>query len=67
MIARDPTATETWLLSLPPTRRQMQWAVAVAVGQVAALAIVAPFAKTQLAEINSFIPAFAGVSGAYGF
>ena len=61
MIARDPTATETWLLSLPPTRRQMRWAVAVAVGQVAALAIVAPFAKTQLAEINSFIPAFAGV------
>ena len=52
MIARDPTATETWLLSQPPTRRQMRWAVAVAVGQVAALAIIAPFAKTQLAEIT---------------
>ena len=61
MIARDPTATETWLLSLPPTRRQMRWAVAVAVCQIAALALVAPFAKAQLAEINAFIPAFGGV------
>ncbi len=61
MVARDPTATETWLLSLPPTRRQMRWAVAVAVGQVAALATIAPFAKTQLVEIDSFIVAFAGV------
>ena len=61
MVARNPTASETWLLSLPPTRRQMRWALAVGVGQVAALAIIAPFAKTQLAEINSFIAAFAGV------
>ena len=61
MLARDPTAAETWLLSLPATRRQIRWAVAVAVGQVAALAIVAPFAKTQLVEINSFIPALGGV------
>ena len=61
MSARNPTVTETWLLSLPPTRRQMRCAVAVAVGQVAALAIVAPFAKTQFAEINSFIAAFGGV------
>jgi PAS domain S-box-containing protein len=61
MIARDPAGTETWLLSLPPTRRQMRWAVAVAICQVAAFAIVAPFAKTQLAEINPFIPAFGGV------
>src|SRR5712671_1985246 len=44
-----------------PRRRQTQWAIAVAVCQVAALAIVAPFAKTQLAEINAFIPAFEGV------
>jgi PAS domain S-box-containing protein len=61
MIARDAAGTETWLLSLPPTRRQMLWAVAVAVCQVVALAIVAPFAKTQLAEINPFIPAFGAV------
>jgi membrane-associated sensor protein len=57
MIARD----QTWLLSQPPTRRQTRWSIAVAVCQVAALAIVAPFAKTQLAEINSFIAAFGGV------
>ena len=61
MIARDPIGAETWLLSLPPTRRQTRWAIAVAVCQVAALALVAPFAKTQLAEINAFIPAFEGV------
>src|SRR5712675_1502689 len=59
--ARGPTGAETWLLSVPPTRRQTRWAIAVAVCQVAALALVAPFARTQLAEINAFIPAFEGV------
>jgi hypothetical protein len=48
-------------LSLPPTHRQTRWAIAVAVCQVAAFALVAPFARTQLAEINAFIPAFEGV------
>jgi PAS domain-containing protein len=61
MIARDPTGAETWLLNLPPTRRQTRWAVAVAVCQVAALALLAPFANIQLARINAFIPVFAGV------
>src|SRR5882762_5108475 len=61
MNARNPTDAETWLLSLPPTRRQIRWAIAVAVCQVAALALVAPFASTRLAEINAFIPAFEGV------
>ncbi len=61
MIGRDPTAAEAWLLSLPPTRRQTWWAIAVAVCQVAALVLVAPFAKTPLAEINAFIPAIEGV------
>jgi PAS domain S-box-containing protein len=61
MNARGPTGAETWLLSAPPTRRQTRWAIAVAVCQVAALALVAPFARTQLAEINAFIPAFEGV------
>src|SRR5713226_9436829 len=60
MNARGPTGAETSLLSLPPTRRQTRWAIAVAVCQVAALALVAPFARTQLAEINAFIPAFEG-------
>jgi PAS domain S-box-containing protein len=48
-------------LSLPPTHRQARWAIAVGVCQVAALALIAPFAKTQLAEINVFIPAVEGV------
>jgi PAS domain S-box-containing protein len=61
MNALGPTGAETWLLSVPPTRRQTRWAIAVAVCQVAALALVAPFARTRLAEINAFIPAFGGV------
>jgi hypothetical protein len=61
MNARGPTGAETWPLSQPPTRKQTRWAIAVAVCQVAALALLAPFAKTQLAEINAFIPAFEGV------
>jgi PAS domain S-box-containing protein len=61
MNARAPTGAETSLLSLPPTHRQTRWAIAVAICQVAAFALVAPFARTQLAEINAFIPAFEGV------
>jgi PAS domain S-box-containing protein len=61
MNERAPTGAETSLLSLPPTHLQTRWAIAVAVCQVAALALVAPFARTQLAEINAFIPAFEGV------
>src|ERR1700761_4124371 len=61
MNARAPTDAETSLLSLPPTHRQTRWAIAVAICQVAAFALVAPFARTQLAEINAFIPAFEGV------
>src|SRR6266446_6894428 len=61
MNERAPTGAETSLLSLPPTHRQTRWAIAVAVCQVAALALVAPFARTQLAEINAFVPAFEGV------
>jgi PAS domain S-box-containing protein len=56
-----PAGAETSLLSLPPTHRQTRWAIAVAVCQVAAFALVAPFARTRLAEINAFIPAFEGV------
>src|SRR5262249_36398486 len=61
MIVHDPARAETWLLSLRPTRRQTQWVVAIAICQVAALALFAPFAKIQLAQNNGFIPAFEGV------
>src|SRR6201994_1676648 len=61
MNERAPTGAETSLFSLPPTHRQTRWAIAVAVCQVAAFTLVAPFARTQLAEINAFIPAFEGI------
>jgi PAS domain-containing protein len=61
MTGRGLTNAETWLLSLPPTPRQTRWAIAVAVCQVAALALIAPFAKTRLAGLNAFIPAFEGI------
>jgi PAS domain S-box-containing protein len=56
MTARDPTNAETWLLSLPPTRRQTRWVIAVAVCQLAGFALLAPFAAVQVRQINGFIP-----------
>src|SRR6185295_10218590 len=61
MSARDPIGAETWLLSLPPTRRQTRWVVAIAACQIAALVLLAPFASIQLGQINGFIPAVGGV------
>ena len=61
MIARDPTGAETWLLSLPPTRGQTRWVAAVAVCQLTALALLAPFAGMPLGQMNGFIPAVEGV------
>ncbi|SED22668.1 MASE4 domain-containing protein [Bradyrhizobium erythrophlei] len=61
MNERAPTDAETSLLSLPPTDRQTRWAIAVAACQVVAFALVAPFARAQLAEISAFVPAFEGV------
>jgi signal transduction histidine kinase len=59
--ARDPSdGTGTWLLGLPPTRRQVWLAVAVAAILVGALAVLAPFTKIPLARFDSFIPAFEG-------
>jgi PAS domain S-box-containing protein len=56
-MARYPTETETWLLSLPPTRRQTQWVIAVAVCQLVVFALLVPFAAVQVRQINGFIPA----------
>src|SRR6202008_4165124 len=61
MIARDLPNTKTLLLSLPPTPRQTRSVIAVAACQLAALVLFAPFAKTPLAAIDSFIPAFEGI------
>src|ERR1700755_1191579 len=64
--ARGLAGAETWLLSVPPTHRQTRWVIAIAVCQVTALALVAPFARTQLAEINAFIPAVGGLTSVTG-
>ena len=61
MIGRDPRGAETWLLSLPPTRRQTRWVIAIAVCQSAALALLAPFASIPLAQINGFVPTVGGI------
>jgi len=61
MIVRDSTNTEVWLLNLPPTRQQRQWAVAVAICQLAALALTVPFAGIPLGQMNGFIPAVEAV------
>ena len=61
MMARDPTSAGTWLLSLPPTPRQTRWVIAVAACQLAALALLAPFAGIQVGQINGFIPAVESV------
>src|SRR5262249_52800015 len=41
MIARHATGAETWLLSLPPTRRQTRWMIVVGVRHAAVLALLA--------------------------
>jgi PAS domain S-box-containing protein len=61
MIGRAPTGAHTWLLNLPPTRRQTRWVIAIASCQIAAFALVAPFAQTPLAQVNGFLTAFAGI------
>src|SRR5262249_44274357 len=61
MIARDPGGAETWLLSLRPTREQTRWVVVVAGCQLAALALLAPFAGIPLGQMNGFIPAVESV------
>jgi PAS domain S-box-containing protein len=56
-----PTGAHTWLLNLPPTRRQTRWVIAIASCQIAAFALVAPFAQIPLAQVNGFLTAFAGI------
>jgi PAS domain S-box-containing protein len=60
-MARDPANAEMWLLGAPPTARQTRWVATVAVCQVAALALLAPFASIQVGQINGFIPAVESV------
>jgi len=61
MIVPDSTNAEAWLLNLPPTKQQRRWAVAVAICQLAALALTVPFAGIPLGQMNGFIPAVEAV------
>lgn len=52
----DIDAIDTWLLDLPPSRRQTWLAAAVAGCTIAGLIIVLPFANTPLVQLNAFFP-----------
>ena len=49
--------TDTWLVNLPPTRRQTRIAFFVAVALLVGLGATAPFADAALPRIDAFIPA----------
>src|SRR5690349_25065279 len=49
--------TATWLVNLPPTRRQTQIALFVAAALFVGLGATAPFADAPLPRIDAFIPA----------
>jgi signal transduction histidine kinase len=44
------------IANMPATPRQKAWAVAVAVLLITAAAVIAPFARIQLGQINGFVP-----------
>jgi hypothetical protein len=48
---------DTWLVNLPPTRRQTRIALFVAVALLVGLGATAPFADAPLPRIDAFIPA----------
>jgi hypothetical protein len=53
----ESDGTDTWLVNLPPTRRQTRIALFVAVALLVGLGATAPFADTPLPRIDAFIPA----------
>jgi signal transduction histidine kinase len=58
MAARpESDGTDTWLVNLPPTRRQTRIALFVAVVLLVGLGATAPFANVPLPRIDAFIPA----------
>jgi signal transduction histidine kinase len=52
----ESDGTETWLVNLPPTRRQTRAALFVAVVLLVGLGATAPFANAPLPRIDAFIP-----------
>ena len=58
MAARpESDGTETWLVNLPPTRRQIRIALFVAVALLVGLGATTPFADAPLPRVDAFIPA----------
>jgi hypothetical protein len=58
MAARpESDGTETWLVNLPPTRRQIRIALFVAVALLVGLGATTPFADATLPRVDAFIPA----------
>jgi signal transduction histidine kinase len=57
---RQDGISETWLLTAPATRRQMQIAAVVGIALLTGLALCVPFAELQLARVDAFIPTFEG-------
>jgi signal transduction histidine kinase len=53
----ESDGTDTWLVNLPPTRRQTRIALFVAVALLVGLGATAPFADALLPRIDAFIPA----------
>jgi signal transduction histidine kinase len=58
MAARpESDGTDTWLVNLPPTRRQIRIALFIALALLVGLGATAPFADAPLPRIDAFIPA----------
>ncbi|MEJ0075980.1 MAG: MASE4 domain-containing protein [Alphaproteobacteria bacterium] len=55
MAQHEPDIADTWL-DLPPTARQIWWALAVTAVVLAGFAAVVPVATHPMAELNAFFP-----------
>jgi signal transduction histidine kinase len=61
-LARDESEnTAAWLISLPPTSRQRQLALAVTAILLVGFGVFAPFAYKPLPRLNAFIPFFEAI------
>jgi signal transduction histidine kinase len=52
----DTTEQTQFLVTLPPSRGQIRWAICVGATLFAAFFITVPFSKIQLARLDAFIP-----------
>jgi hypothetical protein len=52
----DTTEQTQFLVTLPPSRGQIRWAICVVATLLAAFFITVPFSKVQLTRVDAFIP-----------